>query len=137
VNLQNLLEHIDTKWRKDFIQFVDTGEANADFLKYLNNDKRAQEAVENAFTAHVAALQGLAEELNAPAGAVEAARDKVSSASNELAQAVTGVLNLAPDQREKVVRDAAAKLVSQPQRQKEVAAIADAFKQNVADTAKW
>ena len=46
MNLQNLLEHVDQKWQKDFINFIDTGEANPDFLKYLNNDKQAQEAVE-------------------------------------------------------------------------------------------
>jgi hypothetical protein len=133
LNLQDLLGHVDKKWRKDFVRFIDTGEAGDEFLDYLNHDSGGQQAVEMAFTAHANSIQGLAEELkNAPAVG-ESVQSPAHSISNNFAQAIEGVLELAPEQQARAVQEATSSLlhVARPGRQREIAAVADAFKQNL------
>ncbi|MGC2695539.1 MAG: hypothetical protein WA738_07090 [Candidatus Angelobacter sp.] len=132
MNLNDLLGHVDEKWQKDFLRFIDTGEADDAFLTYLNHDTRGQQAVEMAFNAHAQAIQGLAEELKKPPLADEITIDPAATASKKLVHAVEGVLELAPEQRNMVVKEAASNLLSSapPSRQQEVEAVAQAF--NVA-----
>ena len=137
MNLQELLAHIDKKWHQDFIRFVDTGEASDAFLEYLNKDAGGQQAVEMAFTAQAQGIRGLAEELKNPPPAAEATFDPTNFASKKFARAVEGVLELPPDQRDRVVMEAASSLLSstRPGRKREVEAVAEAFKENLGNVA--
>lgn len=57
------LDRIDLKWRDAFSRFVETGEADDDFLDYLNQNREAQNAAEAAFAKQAARLGRLAEDL--------------------------------------------------------------------------
>jgi hypothetical protein len=133
LNLEDLLGHVDTKWRKDFVRFIDTGEAGDEFLNYLNHDSGGQQAVEMAFTAHANSIHGLAEEIKNAPTVNENIQAPARSISNNFAQAIEGVLELAPDQQAHAVREAATSLMhaTRPDRQREIAAVADAFKENL------
>lgn len=61
----NLPELIEPKWRAAFARFVETGEAEEEFLDYLNSNPEAQAAVERAFSKQAAALEELAGAMSA------------------------------------------------------------------------
>lgn len=61
-------KRIDPKWQAAFVRFVETGEADDEFLEYLNSDPGAQAAVEEAFSRQAAALQELAGAMAATLG---------------------------------------------------------------------
>src|ERR1700682_2924632 len=139
MNLDDLLKSVKPQWHKAFLQFIDTGEADDAFLKYLNEDEEGQQAVELAFNAQSKAIQGLAEEFRNPRSqATDFANLAPSiSLSTDFAKAVEGVLELSPEKRYEVVRQAASSLTrsAQPGRQREVEAIAEAFRENLGDVA--
>ncbi len=60
--LADLLDSMD-QWRSEFERFVETGEADDDFLSYLDQNEDAQMAVEVAFKRQAAKFEGLASEL--------------------------------------------------------------------------
>ena len=103
-------------------QFIDTGEAQPEFLTYLDEDKDGQEPVEMAFNAQAEAFHGLAEELKKPGPiSVEATVVMESAAaSGNLAHAVGVIVNLPPAQRIEAVRQTASVLKSslEPEQQK-------------------
>jgi hypothetical protein len=140
VKLNDILTNVDEKWRPDFLRFIDTGEANDDFLNYLNHDKSGQQAVELAFDAHAQSFRGLADELKSPPPAEEIVMDPAAVASKKLVYAVEGVLELAPDQRSKVVKQAASKLLTAtPGRRHDVVeaaeTVASVFKERLGEVA--
>ena len=61
--LSDLLNEVDEQWHAEFEQFVETGEANDAFLSYLDQNERAQHAVEVAFERQAAKFEELAREL--------------------------------------------------------------------------
>ena len=61
--LKDLLDKVDEKWHSEFERFVETGEADDAFLTYLDEDERAEMAVEGAFKRQAAKFEGLAAEL--------------------------------------------------------------------------
>lgn len=61
--LADLLEEVTEEWRPAFQHFVETGEADEPFLNYLNEENKAQEAVEKAFNRQASGFEGLAAEL--------------------------------------------------------------------------
>jgi hypothetical protein len=110
MKLEDLLQDVEPRWHRAFIQFVQTGDASADFLHYLDRDARGQQAVERAFAAQVEALQGLAQVIKAkgreklqPVGAPE-------RPSMVMARAVELVMELRGHERSEAVADAAATL---------------------------
>lgn len=61
--LTDLLGGIEEKWHSEFERFVETGEADDEFLNYLDGDKTAQHAVEIAFKRQAAKFEEWAGEL--------------------------------------------------------------------------
>ena len=56
MKLDNLLNLVDKRWQEAFLRFVETGEAQKEFLAYLDKDDSAQKAVDEAFTAQAAPI---------------------------------------------------------------------------------
>ena len=110
MRLEELLNNIAPKWHKEFLRFVETGEATDGFLDYLNKDKGGQAAVEMAFDAQVKAFEGLAEELKKPQPPMEVSVELARTASRTMATAVETVMQLPPDQRGEVLEEAASVL---------------------------
>lgn len=111
MELGQLLQLVKPQWHKDFLRFIDTGEASDTFLAYLNQDEHGQKAVEMAFDAQANAFEGLAKEL---------AADKVESrtptasvgqvAPADIARVVRNVMGLDPDERYQVLQEAASSI---------------------------
>lgn len=107
MKLETLLGDIGHNWRRDFITFVQTGDASREFLEYLDNDHKAQAAVEQAFTAQARAFEGLAQLVkNSGVGAPEApsATEGVSTA---VAAAMEQIAALPGEERANAVVGAA------------------------------
>jgi len=49
--LQEILWLVEQKWHPDFLKFIETGEANTEFLDYLDSNLDAQRAVGLVMTA--------------------------------------------------------------------------------------
>jgi hypothetical protein len=112
MRVEELLHGIEPQWRESFARFVQTGEAEDEFLNYLNLDKNAQQAVEAAFDAQAQAFQAIAEELKktpAPDAAASAAVGTVDI-STKAAQAVEDVMLLSPDERRQAMQKTASAL---------------------------
>jgi len=133
MNVNTLLGNIQPQWHEAFLRFIDTGEADDAFLEYLNKDNDAQKVVELAFNAQAEAIQGLAKELKNPSSQSEISVDSASSLSADIEEAMMGVLELPPNQRDEVVRAVASNLTSslQPKRQREVEAFVDSFRESI------
>lgn len=108
MKLENLVQKVESRWRGEFLRFIETGEADDKFLEYLNRDKAGQEAVEMAFNAQAAAFEGLADELKkAP---VESKTEPTLVASARMAEAVGVFVQLSPEQREQALQETASVL---------------------------
>jgi len=105
MKLENALAQVDPRWHKEFLSFIDTGEAPEEFLTYLDHDKNGQAAVEMAFNAQADAFHGLAEELKKPGpiAAEPTLSTEPAIASNSLAHAVGMIAQLTPEQRNEAV----------------------------------
>jgi hypothetical protein len=106
VILEEALKKIDPSKQREFLHFVQTGEAKEEFLTYLDNDNEAQQAVEMTFNAQAEAFQGLAEELKSspPSSISLLSVEPVSVASERMAEAVGVVLQLPVEERAEAVR---------------------------------
>jgi hypothetical protein len=69
MQISTLLENIKPEWRRQFVQFIDSGEADSTFLAYVDSDADAQRAVEAAFNVQAAALEELSQSLQAATAA--------------------------------------------------------------------
>lgn len=65
--LQSSLRKIEPEWRRSFRRFVETGDADEDFLRYLEDDPGGRQAVEEAFAAVSSSFDDLAHEYGAKA----------------------------------------------------------------------
>lgn len=80
MELDNLLPMVDKRFRDEFVRFVNTGEASAEFEEYLNGNEDAQQAVDRAFTSQVSAMEGLAQTLHEAKLAKQAAASPAAAA---------------------------------------------------------
>jgi hypothetical protein len=115
--LADLLEGVAPQWRQAFQHFVETGEAEDDFLNYLNEDERGQQAVEMAFNRQAAGFEGLAAELkttSVPNRQREAEPLKTAAAaiSTRIAAVVEVALRAPSAQRDELVEKSAAELAA-------------------------
>jgi hypothetical protein len=110
MKLDDLLQDVDERWHQMFIQFVHTGEGSKDFLDYLNENAKAQSAVERAFTAQVDALQGLADVIKRKGHEKLKSAVETEQPSMAIARAVERVMELPGEKRSEAVADAAAAL---------------------------
>lgn len=115
--LADLLEGVAPQWRQSFQHFVETGEAKDDFLNYLNEDERGQQAVEMAFNRQAVGFEGLAAELkntSVPNRQREAEPLKTAAAviSTRIAAVVEVALQTPSAQRDELVEKSAAELAA-------------------------
>lgn len=108
---------VKPEWHAAFVRFVETGDAEEDFLNYLNNDEEAQQAVETAFNAQAEAFQNMADEFKRNETRKDVQSDDSSSdcssgilVEGEVEEAVEGILLLSPSQRSEVVHRTASAL---------------------------
>jgi hypothetical protein len=109
---ESLVKGIQPKWQKEFLRFVETGDAEDRFLEYLDHDEEGKQAVELAFNAQADALKGLADALRNPQAesAVAQTAESAKVASARMTEAVEGVLQLPPEQENQAVEHAASVL---------------------------
>jgi hypothetical protein len=111
MELDQLLQLVKPQWHKDFLRFIDTGEASANFLAYLNQDEYGQKAVEMAFDAQASAFEGLAKELAAEKVESRAPTASVAQvAPADIARIVRNVMGLDPSERYQVLQEAASSI---------------------------
>lgn len=104
------MRNVRAEWQAAFVRFVETGDAEEDFLNYLNNDEDAQHAVEAAFNAQADAFQNMADEFKRNENLDDTRRDNTNPEEAEVEKAVEGVLLLSPTQRSEVVHRTASAL---------------------------
>lgn len=66
MNIEELAMRVPDAWRKEFVRFVESGDASDEFLDFLDSDPACQEVVEEAFAQQAAAFERLAAELRVP-----------------------------------------------------------------------
>src|SRR5438128_12362642 len=112
MKLEDLLARVAPQWREAFVKFVETGDAEPAFLKYVDEDEDCKAAVEAAFTAQAAAFANLAQALKdakeTPDTSSQGAR--MTRVSATMAISLESMLDLAPGEREKAVTLAASTL---------------------------
>jgi hypothetical protein len=108
--LADLIGKISEGWRPAFERFVETGEAEAAFLDYLNKDLDAQEAVETAFNRQAAKFEDLAAELKKTEPTTEP-QYKVAAPA-KVAAAVQAALETPTAQREEVMQTSTAEIAA-------------------------
>ncbi|HEX5226846.1 MAG TPA: hypothetical protein VFW44_04015 [Bryobacteraceae bacterium] len=117
MKLGTLLGAINPKWQKDFVSFVQSGEASAEFLDYLDHDPGAQKAVESAFAAQSEALEGLAQLVKKSVPRTQEEHSHLEQNHDEVSTAVTRAVEritaLPGDKRDKAVADVAKSLAHQ------------------------
>lgn len=111
MKLDTLLAAVNPKWHKDFVSFVQSGEASADFLEYLDHDPGAQKAVESAFAAQSQALESLAQLVKKSGPKAQDERSQQDQNEEEVstavARAVERITSLPGEHRDKAVTEAA------------------------------
>ena len=113
MKLADLLDDIPQEWHHAFVRFVETGEAEAAFLDYLDRDKRGQRAIERAFSAQAEALEGLGAALRESGRAQQGTAATTRSVERRdtsiaIANAFEQVLELSTEDRRSTLADAAA-----------------------------
>lgn len=115
MKLGEIIDQVDPRWRKDFATFIETGEGSDEFLAYLDHDPQGQQALETAFNAQAEAFRGLAQEFKNTAPSAIVATPAVHEpaiASQNLTQAVEGLVRLPQDQRIEALQQTASSLGS-------------------------
>lgn len=114
------LGQIEPKWHKEFLRFVETGDASEEFLTYMDRTPACQQAVEAVFSEQAAAFETLSRDLRAaiPEGALTETPSSVLS--EHMAQALEQTLELSPAERSQVVEQTASALAREvPQRRRQ------------------
>lgn len=111
MKIESLLNSIAENWRRDFIAFVQTGEASSNFLEYLDGDLQAQIAVEKAFTEQAHALEGLAQLVKKSSPSTLEKASPAEGVSTAVARAFERITELSGEERAHAVADAARTLV--------------------------
>jgi hypothetical protein len=112
MHLTDALALVDSKWAKDFVSFVETGEASDEFIAFLDTSKECQRAVdmvleqESGKVARVAQL--LREPVARPQSAAPAGQAATAPQSALIAEALGAALALPAEQRTEVIKEAVA-----------------------------
>lgn len=115
---EDLIELVEPTRRQAFLQFINTGEADEDFLNHLNQDKDCQRAVELAFTRQAAGFEDLAQALKETPGEkgtlpiVVPATAPPSHVPNQIATAVELAMQANPAERERLVAKQTAEIAA-------------------------
>ena len=125
-----VLELVDSKWRDAFLRFVRTGEAEPDFLAYLDATPLARDAVTLVFDAQASAWESLAARLSqehSQRAVVD--RERVEEVVSKDAEMVLEeIASLTSSEREGVVRRVSSTIANQePRRSREKLAVVSAM----------
>ena len=107
---EELLTAIEPRWADAFTRFVQTGEAENDFLEYVNQSQEAQQAVEAAFEAQARAFQSIAEDLKKAEPGTSQYSSDMPDVSVVAAQAVEDVMLLPPQKSREAMEKVASAL---------------------------
>jgi hypothetical protein len=123
VDTKALLSKLAPQWHTAFLRFVETGEADAQFLAFMDENEDCQRAVEAAFNEQALTFERLSRRIHEKGDAampVAAAGSEALTAS--VAQVLERALELPPEQRSQAVRKAARALTEAvpPRRQKDL-----------------
>jgi hypothetical protein len=116
MNLEDLLNDVPNEWRKDFQNFVESGEASPAFEDALNTDQNLQGSVERAFAAKSEGLEDFAKAVAEARTQGDAGRG-LKAISSGLAESLHAAVKLAPADCEQVMTLAAARVAKiEPER---------------------
>jgi hypothetical protein len=125
MNRDEWLGRVEPKWHKEFLQFVETGDASEEFLTYMDRDPSCQQAVEAVFSEQAAAFESLSRDLRAAIPDEVLVEAQSSVLSEHMAQALGQTLELSPAERSQVVEQTASALAREvpPRKRQELKAI--------------
>src|ERR1700676_431529 len=121
---ENYLNMVHQDWRDAFVHFTETGQAAPEFLRYLETDAQAQQAVEMAFEQQAQAFEAVAQDLKNPAARSLGApvfASLPSEVPGKILAAVEGALKVPEPQRNKMIQETAVALVTSVQPQERLA----------------
>lgn len=137
---EDALQKIDPARQKQFLHFIETGEAEDEFLTYLDSNSQAQQAVEMTFNAQAQAFQGLAAELKrSPLSAKSLSEvEPVLVASDRMTEAVGVVLQLPADKRKEAMRIAVSNLRTslRPDQQRAILSVVRSLDDDMSSVAR-
>lgn len=61
--IEDVARQVDDKWRDSFLKFVESGEAEQDFLDYIDTNNAIQTAIDDAFRVQAESIDELTGEL--------------------------------------------------------------------------
>lgn len=61
--IEEVARQVDDKWRDSFLKFVESGEAEQDFLDYIDTNDAILEAIDDAFRVQAESIDELTSEL--------------------------------------------------------------------------
>lgn len=125
---QALLSQLDPRWHEPFLRFIETGEAGPEFLAFMDENRDCQRAVEAAFNDQALAFEKLSRTLHGTGSSTPADAGSEAVAAS-VTQVLERALDLPPDQRSQVVRNAATALnrMVPPRRQSELKRFVEAL----------
>ena len=118
MHLTDALALVDPKWARDFVSFVETGEASDEFIAFLDTNKECQRAVDMVLEQESGKVARVAQLLREPAPRAHAASKSMgpavtSAQSAIIAEALGAALALPAEQRTEVIKEAVATMQSE------------------------
>ena len=135
MHLTDALALVDSKWARDFVSFVETGEASDEFIAFLDTSTDCQRAVdmvleqESGKVARVAQL--LREPMPRSQGASSPFAHAATAPSARIAEALGAALALPADQRTEAIKKAVATMQSESRDRKALQSMVSEMAQQV------
>lgn len=132
MKLDELAKLVNPHWQGAFLRFIESGEAEEDFLAYLDQDEDCQKAVDLAFTAQAATFEDFARALSS--AETTTPEERAAKVSATMAFALEEALDLPPEERTAAIQKAASTLKSaiKPERRKELRSLVKEIETGVA-----
>lgn len=116
---EELLGLVDPRWHREFLNFIEAGEASEEFLTYMDRAPSCQRAVEAAFSQQAAAFERLSQDMRSAVPDKVLAEAQASVLSQNMAHAFEQTLELPPAERTKVLKRTVSALAREvPQRRR-------------------
>ena len=118
MHLTDALALVDPKWARDFVSFVETGEASDEFIAFLDTSKECQRAVDMVLEQESGKVARVAQLLREPSPRSQAASKSMGPAvtaaqSAIIAEVLGAALALPAEQRTEVIKEAVATMQSE------------------------
>ena len=116
MHLTDALALVDGKWAKDFVSFVEKGEASDEFIAFLDTSKECQRAVDMVLEQELGKVARVAQLLREPVARPQPAQATSGSFAHVatalpsalMAEALGAALALPAEQRSEVIKEAVA-----------------------------